>query len=228
MVTHEAPPAHPSLGISLDDPRLAAVLRRVPTQARAQEKVHRALAAAQALLDREGAEALTLTRVAGSAGVSAGALHQYLPDREAIVAALSVIYHARHEAVLDALVAAADRHGDATARVHRIVMAFAELYREHTAIRALAVGPTHAAYRAATREHKERMVRKTHALLVARGLVGAGSSDVVARTVFFAADGVMHEAFALDGGGDPALLAHLEHLLGVYLRAAESVGVPAR
>lgn len=39
-----------------------------------------------------------------------------------------------------------------------------------------------------------------------------------ARTVFFAADGLMHEAFAQDEAGDPELIAELEAMLRAYLR----------
>src|SRR3954447_25159346 len=63
--------------------------RRVPRQARAREKLARVLEAADRLLAEEGVEALTTTRVAAAAGVSVGALYQYLPDRDAITEPLA-------------------------------------------------------------------------------------------------------------------------------------------
>ena len=76
-------------------------LQRAPRQQRSREKVARALAAASDLVAREGVSALTLPRVAEAAGVSVGALYQYLPDRDAIVRALVAEYHARLEALLE-------------------------------------------------------------------------------------------------------------------------------
>ena len=67
-------------------------LRRQPNQARSRDKVARALAAADDLLDEAGPDALTLNRVAERAGLTAGALHQYLPDRDAIVEVLAARY----------------------------------------------------------------------------------------------------------------------------------------
>lgn len=194
-------------------------LRRVPTQDRAREKVDRALEAAQALLEREGLAAVTLTRVAAEAGVSVGALYQYLPDREAIVATLSTLYHARHEVLMDDLVAqlSAERSEDP---VGSVVAALAGLYRAQPGTRALRTGLQGASQLSLIREHKERMVAKVHALLAAYELVRAEDPDRVARTAFFAADGIMHEAFVLDDAGDAALLDQLEVLLRAYLGAS--------
>ncbi len=200
-------------------------LRRVPRQARARDKVERALAAAELLLEREGVSAITLIRVADEADVSVGALHQYLPDRESILAALSADYHVRHETLMDALVAdLVDRAGEPDADpIGSVVAAVALLYREQTGSRALRAGLQSAAQLRLAREHKERMVAKVQRLLAAYALVDAAGDDRVARTVFFAADALMHEAFGSRGGagddGDRALLAELESLLRAYLSA---------
>jgi AcrR family transcriptional regulator len=53
------------------------------------------LKAADRLLAAEGTDALTTTRVAAEAGVSIGALYQYLPDRDAILHALADRYLTR-------------------------------------------------------------------------------------------------------------------------------------
>ena len=153
--------------------------------------------------------------------MSVGALYQYLPDREAIVAALSARYHARHEALMDAMV------GELSGRenpdpVGSVLAAVARLYREQAGARALRARLQSAAQLQQTREHKQRMVAKVQALLATHGLAGAGDTDRVARTLFFAADGVMHEAFADDDAGDEVLLAELDVLLRAYLDASQS------
>ncbi len=76
-------------------------LRRTPTQQRSRQKVAQAIAAAEDLVVREGVDVITLPRVAAEAGVSVGALYQYLPDREAILAAIVSRYHDRLERLLD-------------------------------------------------------------------------------------------------------------------------------
>lgn len=192
------------------------VLRRVPTQARSREKVERALQAAQNLLEREGADAITLPRVAQEAGVSVGALYQYLPDRDAIVEALSAMFYARLEELMDELVSqlSVTRAEDP---VGAVIEAMADLYRDASGTRALRAVLMGASQTAQAREHKQRMVARTHDLLVAYGIVAADASDTVARTIFFAADGIMHEAFT--GGADLALVAELEAMLRAYLDA---------
>ena len=186
---------------------------RVPVQKRSREKVDRALRAADDLLEREGLAALTLPRVADEAGVSVGALYQYLPDREAIVAALSANYYARLEARMSELVEQllADPVPDPVAEV---VAAMVQMYRDQTATRALRAGLQGAGQLAMAREHKSRMVDMVHTLL--RGY-GMPDSAVAARAMFFAADEIMHEAFAEQESGDEALIAELETMLRAYL-----------
>lgn len=199
----------------MDRTYVEGALRRVPTQARARDKVDRALAAAEHLLETEGVGAITLIRVADEADLSVGALYQYLPDRESILAALSADYHSRHEQLMDGLVA------DLTATaspdpVGSVVAAVARLYGEQAGTRALRAGLQSAAQLRLTREHKARMVDKVQRLLTAYGLA-AHDDDRTARTVFFAADALMHEAFGADEAGDAALLGELETLVRAYL-----------
>lgn len=82
-------------------------LRRTPQQARSKARLARVLQAAERVLIREGAQALTTTRIAAEAKVSVGSLYQYLPDRDAIVDALAAGYFARLETTMADLVRAA-------------------------------------------------------------------------------------------------------------------------
>src|SRR5215472_7279584 len=62
--------------------------RKQPQQARAQETVRAILEATVQILDREGLDAATTTRIAEVAGVSIGSLYQYFSHRDAILSAL--------------------------------------------------------------------------------------------------------------------------------------------
>lgn len=62
--------------------------RKQPQQARAQSTVHAILEATVQVLEREGPEAATTTRIAEVAGFSVGTLYQYFSHRDAILDAL--------------------------------------------------------------------------------------------------------------------------------------------
>lgn len=202
----------------------ALPLSRVPTQARSRDKVERALAAAERLVRAEGPEAITLPRVADEAGLSVGALYQYLPDRDAIVRTVIARYHARLEAALrSAVEAASAAHPDPDPDpVGAIIRAVAAIYQDEELARALRAARAGAAADADSADHKARMATLAAALLRAHGL--AGSSDdahlaVVARVAFLGADAVMHEAFAAPEAERAALLAELERTLRASLGA---------
>lgn len=193
-------------------------LRRMPAQARSREKVSRALAAAERLLDRDGPEALTLTQVASEAGLSAGALHQYLPDREAILQVLAARYYQRLESLFDqALKSAGSAQDDPAGALIDVV---AEVYRDEVALRSLRLGPGGSEQ---SRAHKQRMAGLIEELLLVRHWASAAQAPVVARVLFHAGDGVLKEAFRDDGAGDAALLGALKDMIRAYL-SAETVG----
>lgn len=62
--------------------------RKKPKQARSQETVRVILDGAIRILNQEGLEAMTTTRVAETAGVSVGTLYQYFTDKDSILDAL--------------------------------------------------------------------------------------------------------------------------------------------
>lgn len=61
------------------------VQRRAPVQARSRETVNRILAAAAAIADEEGVDAVTTRAIADRAGVSYPSLYRFFADREAIL-----------------------------------------------------------------------------------------------------------------------------------------------
>ncbi|WP_206055633.1 TetR/AcrR family transcriptional regulator [Nocardioides sp. GY 10127] len=197
-------------------------LARVPRQARSREKVEAALAAATDLVRTEGVEALTLPRVAEHAGLSVGAVYQYLPDRDAIIAVLVARYHARFEEVLDGVVERVRRTASAGSPdpLADLLDEVERIYAEEGVARALRAvegsGPA-----AERRAHKDRMTAKVADLLVLTGLAPAGRARGVARLVFTAADGVLHEAFGLEDDERTALLRELRAMLRGYLAPAD-------
>ncbi|EOD64051.1 TetR/AcrR family transcriptional regulator [Amycolatopsis vancoresmycina] len=191
-------------------------LRRVPRQARSREKLARVLAAADRVLAEAGVEALTTTRVAAEAGVSVGALYQYLPDRDAITEALAELYLGRLETLMDSFAeqAAGETWADP---VGLLVDAFAGLYRAEPGFRALWFGRGLTdGTREADRAHKRVMAAGVHRVLVAQYLLRDDYEAAVAcRTAFLAADAVIQEVFR--GDGAPELLEPVKTMLRAYL-----------
>jgi AcrR family transcriptional regulator len=68
--------------------RASKTERKQPRQARSQATVNAVLEAAVQVLEREGVDAATTTRIAEVAGVSIGTLYQYFSHRDAIFDAL--------------------------------------------------------------------------------------------------------------------------------------------
>jgi len=195
-------------------------LRRMPRQARARDKVARAVEVADRLLATEGVNALTITRVAAEAGVSVGALYQYLPDRDAIVEALADRYLTRLEELMDSFVARARREvwDDAVAV---LVEAFAHYYRSEPGFRALWFGRHLTEWtREADRRHKRAMAAGVHRILVAQRLLpDAAAAATACNAAFLAADAVIQEAFRGDPHEADSLLDSLKFMLRAYLEA---------
>ncbi|TDU02048.1 TetR family transcriptional regulator [Streptomyces sp. 846.5] len=193
-------------------------LRRTPRQARAKDKVARALVAADRLLAEEGINALTITRVAAEAGVSVGALYQYLPDRDAIVEALADQHLGRLEALMDSFVATA-RPEDPSDPVDVLVDAFAQHYRSEPGFRALWFGRHLTEWTSeADRRHKRDMAAGVHRFLVARRLLPDSPAAATACYVaFLSADAVIQEAFRGEPDGADELLDALKSMLHAQL-----------
>lgn len=194
-------------------------LRRVPAQARSRDKVIRALRAADQIVAADGPSAVSLSSVADRAGLSVGALYQYLPDREAILAALVWRYHDRFEGLLDEVVADARAHPPASDPIDYVIDAVAEIYREEESARSLRASADLPALDAQRAAHRERMAAKLVALLEASGVtsVAEPASPVIAEAAFTAADAVLHEAFAVEEPRRSALIDELRRMMRGYL-----------
>lgn len=215
---------HTLLAIASD----GGALRREPKQARSRARLASLLDAAEQLLEREGPDALSTTRIAAEAGVSVGSLYQYFPDKETIVDALARRYLADFEAVMVALVRSAPAGGwrDPTGE---LIDAFAGRYAAQPGYRALWLGRhLDEDLRAADRANKELLAEGIRELLVGAGLVGEDPALLGAcRTGVIAADALLQEAFRLDPAGDPDLLEEAKRLLRCYLTASAQRFPPA-
>lgn len=201
----------------------AMALRRTPMQSRSRDKLARAIAAAEELVRREGVDAISLPRVAAEAGVSVGALYQYLPDREAITMAIVARYHGRLEQLFDAALERMPAEVGVTDAVGRLLRSVADIYRDEEFARSLgSVRATTTEAAEARRAHKQRMAAKVREMLGRLGLlegVPAERAAAVARVVFTSADAVMHEAFAAPEPERGLLLEELERAVRAMLGA---------
>jgi AcrR family transcriptional regulator len=102
--------------------------RKQPQQARAQETVRAILEATVQILDREGLDAATTTRIAEVAGVSIGSLYQYFSHRDAILKALQDREFERTLAMMQRVLADANLDEAPEKTVAEALRSLAELY----------------------------------------------------------------------------------------------------
>lgn len=209
-----SPPSSDTRSDSMD-------LRREPQQARSRARLAGLLDAAEALLVREGPEALTTTRIAAEADVSVGSLYRWFPDKTAIIDALTRRYLTEFEATMDELAAAAPTaEWDDPAGM--LLDVFAHRGVSQPGYRALWLGRQFSEeLRAADRANKEVLADGVRRILVERGTIADSEDAATAcRAGVLAADALLHEAFRLDAEGDPALMEEAKQLLRAYLRTA--------
>jgi AcrR family transcriptional regulator len=113
--------------------------RNQPQQPRSRATVGVIMDAAIRVLDREGLEALTTSRVAEVAGVSVGTLYQYFAHRDAIIDALQDRELERAGAMLERVLANPERNSDRVV-ARAVLEELLRLYRAAPALhRVLAV-----------------------------------------------------------------------------------------
>lgn len=108
--------------------------RKVPRQARAQLTVNAILEATVIVLDREGLEAASTTRIAEVAGVSIGSLYQYFAHRDAILTALQDREFERAVAMMQETLADGNLDRSPRETVTAVVRGLAALYARAPAL----------------------------------------------------------------------------------------------
>lgn len=105
-----------------------SVARVVPRQARAQNTVDAILEATVLVLNREGLDAASTTRIAEVAGVSIGSLYQYFAHRDAILTALQEREFERAVTMMQGLLAAENMSHTPRDIASAVVRGLAALY----------------------------------------------------------------------------------------------------
>ena len=98
--------------------------RKQPQQARAQQTVRAILEATIQILENEGLDAATTTRIAEVAGVSIGSLYQYFSHRDAILNALQEREFERTLALIGKVLADGNLDSDPTETVRATMLAY--------------------------------------------------------------------------------------------------------
>ena len=113
--------------------RIPLASRKAPQQARSNDLVAAILEAAIQVLEKEGAQRFTTTRVAEKAGVSVGSLYQYFPNKAAILFRLQSDEWRRTTAMLRKILE--DRKRAPLDRLRRLVHAFVQSECDEAAMR---------------------------------------------------------------------------------------------
>jgi AcrR family transcriptional regulator len=108
--------------------------RKQPQQARSKATVSAVLDAAIRVLDREGPDAATTTRIAEVAGISVGTLYQYFSHRDAILDALQDREFERATALMRRVLGAAGSGGLARDVAREVIRGLLALYAEAPAL----------------------------------------------------------------------------------------------
>ena len=102
--------------------------RKQPRQARAQATVNAVLEATVQVLEREGLDAATTTRIAEVAGVSIGTLYQYFSHRDAIFNALQDREFDRAVALIEGILSSGNLERSPRETVGAVVKGLAATY----------------------------------------------------------------------------------------------------
>ncbi|WUH99194.1 TetR family transcriptional regulator [Spirillospora sp. NBC_00431] len=193
-------------------------LRRRPAQRRSAERVQRMLDACAEILDEDGYDGLTTTRIAQRADVAIGSVYQFFPDKRAVAQALAVrnleVFGERVSARLSE-----GGFGDWSDTVGVIIEIFVEMHRTVPGFRVLRFGDVadvnlldaDADNNAVVAGRLRKMIVETFGVQDTRVLATALAIAVEAG------DAVLKMAFRRDPDGDPAIVAEAERLIHGYL-----------
>ncbi len=210
------------------EPAWRSRLRTAPQQPRSQAKIDQAVDAADRLLARDGANAVTTTRVAAEAGIAVGTVYRYFPDKEALFDALAARCLARFESLMDALVeqSRTEKWADPVGMLFDV---YTDLYRTDAGLRAIWFGGLLSEnLREADRAHKRVMAEGLRHILISQDIAGDAPELVtVCHAAMLASDAITQEAFRNADSGDAALMAEAKTMLRSYVTTINSRFTPA-
>ena len=204
--------------------------RKQPQQARAQQTVRAILEATIQILDREGLDAATTTRIAEVAGVSIGSLYQYFSHRDAILGALQDREFERTLVVVERVLADGNLDEEPVETVRAVLRGLAELYLSCTGLhRVLAIEGLRVAKAERVHAFDLRVIQVVrHFLAATRAPVRRTNVDAAAFVVYQAIRATML-AFLLErppGLDVDSLIDELTSLVTGYLLGTEAVPEP--
>jgi AcrR family transcriptional regulator len=138
------------------------IRRRVPRQERGEARVTELLKAAEAVFEKLGYEAATMTAIAECACASIGAIYQYFPDKAALAEALRQRYAIQWESLWIALEKEAGALDDDAfaSRMVALVTAFFEDYPAYLPLTDAPRAPKSAVAKAKRREQLAALIKK--------------------------------------------------------------------
>ncbi len=185
----------------------ASVARRAPVQERSRQTVNRILAAAAAIADEQGVDAVTTRAVADRAGVSYPSLYRFFPDREAILGELLE----QQCADLDARCVEAERTWEIDSvadLLNREIDLHVHHYREHPSMARMWMGGrTSPAVTAYVRQRMHNLADRMHTILVTAGLIPADTDPRALLVAVEMADRMLELSFRDNADFDEAILA---------------------
>jgi AcrR family transcriptional regulator len=195
---------------------------RRPVQERSRQRREALLDATARLLDSHGWDALTTNAVAREAGASVGALYEYFPHREALLAGLLARHGERLGAAVDEALAQAQ--GDLGRGADAVVTAFARVWASEPGYRAAWLGAQSSPVLAETGAAWSRAFTQRVAHALAPFLPHAKRRDVtiVASTAVHLVSGLLLAAMT----GPPAHRSGLVRETQVALRAYLAARLP--
>jgi AcrR family transcriptional regulator len=195
-----------------------SALRRRPAQRRSAERVQRMLDACAEILDEEGYDGLSTTKVAQRADVAIGSVYQFFPDKRAIAQELAL----RNLEMFGDRVAQGLAESDFAhwyEAVGTVIEIFVDMHRTVPGFSVLRFGDiADARLLDAGEENNAVVAERLRDLLVGAFAVPDTPDLSRALTVAVeAADAVLKLAFRDVRDGDPALLTEAERLITGYL-----------
>ncbi|MFC7730922.1 TetR/AcrR family transcriptional regulator [Actinomadura keratinilytica] len=197
---------------------LRTPLRRLPAQRRSAERVQRMLDACAEILDEDGYDGLTTTRIAQRAEVAIGSVYQFFPDKRAVAQALALRNLDRFGERVSRRLAEDDfDHWSDT--VGAIIEIFVDMHRTVPGFRVLRFGDVaDVNLLDAAADNNSVVADRLRRLIVER--FGVADTPELARALAIsveAGDAVLKMAFRRDPDGDPAIVAEAERMIHAYL-----------
>ncbi|HEV7936190.1 MAG TPA: TetR/AcrR family transcriptional regulator [Actinomadura sp.] len=193
-------------------------LRRRPAQRRSAERVQRMLDACADILDQDGYEGLSTTRIAQRAGVAIGSLYQFFPDKRAVAQALALRnLEGFGERVSRLIEQGGFPHW--TDSVGAVIDTFVDMHRTVPGFRVMGFGDVaDVNLLDASADNNSVVADRLRTMVVE--VFGVTDTPELARAFAIAVeagDAVLKLAFRTDPNGDPEVVAEADRLISGYL-----------